>query len=120
MFNQDSLYRWHEKREKDIKFQNEEYEWQKAQLGEEAFYDDGKNNMITGFEANDEWKKRLMDAIQKQQDKKDKFSRRRMHVEDEDVLHVNERNKHFNKKMDRHYGDHVLEIRQNLERGTAL
>ena len=37
-----------------------------------------------------------------------------------DVTSINDRNKHFNKKIGRHFDQHTAEIRQNLERGTAL
>lgn len=37
-----------------------------------------------------------------------------------DVSYINKRNKHFNEKINRNYDKHTAEIRQNLERGTAL
>lgn len=33
---------------------------------------------------------------------------------------INDRNKIYNKKLDRHFGDYVKEVRSNMERGTAL
>ena len=48
------------------------------------------------------------------------FSRRRAAYEGEDVTSINERNKHFNKKLKRAFDKYTVEIRQNLERGTAL
>ena len=119
VFNQDSLYRAHEKREKQIKFQATEYKAQKETLGDSEFFG-SSGAMVTGHVASDEAKDRLVDAFAKQKAKKDAYSRRRMHVDEEDIVHINDRNAHFNKKMERHYGDHVAEIKQNLERGTAL
>jgi pre-mRNA-splicing factor SYF2 len=49
-----------------------------------------------------------------------KFSRRRQEFDQEDVTYINERNKVFNKKIKRAYDKYTVEIRQNLERGTAL
>ena len=40
--------------------------------------------------------------------------------DDEDVNHINQRNKKFNQKINRTYDKATAEIRQNLERGTAL
>uniref|UniRef100_A0A7S3L9D9 peptidylprolyl isomerase n=1 Tax=Amphora coffeiformis TaxID=265554 RepID=A0A7S3L9D9_9STRA len=40
--------------------------------------------------------------------------------DDEDVNHINQRNKRFNQKINRTYDKATAEIRQNLERGTAL
>jgi len=37
-----------------------------------------------------------------------------------DIDYINDRNKHFNKKIKRAYDKYTVEIRQNLERGTAL
>ena len=40
--------------------------------------------------------------------------------EEEDVNYINERNRGFNKKLERAYDKYTVETRQNLERGTAL
>ena len=52
--------------------------------------------------------------------KREKYSRRRMHNDDADIDYINERNMKFNKKLERFYGEHTAEIKQNLERGTAV
>jgi hypothetical protein len=51
--------------------------------------------------------------------KKSKFSRRRTHIKEEDVYHINERNRIYNKKLQRNFGEYVKDIKSNLERGTA-
>ena len=43
-----------------------------------------------------------------------------MFVQDKDVDYINERNKVFNEKLDRNYGNYAAEIKGNIERGTAL
>ena len=53
-------------------------------------------------------------------EKRDKYSRRRRFDEEEDVSYINERNMKFNKKLERFYGQYTAEIKQNLERGTAV
>eukprot|EP00392_Amoebophrya_sp_AT5.2_P014830 g14994.t1 len=120
VFNQDSLYRAQEKRNAEIKFDREAYEKQKMELGEDVFFNEQAQYLVSGFKETPENKQKFLDALKKQDDKKNSFSRRRVHVDDQDFQHINERNKVFNQKMDRFYGDHTLEIRQNLERGTAL
>lgn len=50
---------------------------------------------------------------------KEDFSRRRAH-RDRDVDFINDRNAHFNKKIERAFGSYTQEIKANLERGTAL
>ena len=52
--------------------------------------------------------------------RKEAFSRRRSEHSAADIDYINDRNKHFNKKIKRAYDKYTVEIRQNLERGTAL
>lgn len=54
------------------------------------------------------------------QEKRAKSSKRRTEYESADIDYINERNKNFNKKIKRVYDKYTTEIRQNLERGTAL
>lgn len=54
-------------------------------------------------------------------EKRNQYSRKR--VDDgsgTDVTSINERNRVFNKKLDRNYSKFSNEIKGNLERGTAL
>ena len=53
-------------------------------------------------------------------EKRSKFSRRRTHDEEADIDYINDRNAKFNKKLERFYGQYTTEIKQNLERGTAV
>lgn len=48
------------------------------------------------------------------------YSRRRAHRDSKDVDSINDRNAHFNKKIDRAFGKYTAETKANLERGTAL
>ncbi len=48
------------------------------------------------------------------------FSRRRPVNPDADVTHINERNREFNQRVARAFDKYTYEVRQNLERGTAL
>ena len=48
------------------------------------------------------------------------YSRRRRHDPDADIDYINERNMNFNKKLERFYGTYTKEIKDNLERGTAV
>merc|ERR1711972_505559 len=73
-----------------------------------------------GFQATEEAKDRLQAAMEGIVDNKKKFSRRRTYVEDEEATYVSERNRHFNKKLERSFNAYTQEVRQNLERGTAL
>eukprot|EP00439_Symbiodinium_sp_Y106_P073962 s3710_g14.t1 len=118
VFNQDSLLRAHEKRLKQVQFYPEAYEKQKKAIEEEG--EEGLKFAGFGFKPTEEAKRRLGDAMGKILEKKKEFSRRRAYNDEEDRTYVNERNRFFNKKLDRFFGDYTEETRQNLERGTAL
>jgi len=117
VFNQDSLYRAHDKRLKTMEFDEKAYQEQR-----ESIESEGTASMVAGFghQPTDEQKARLQEAMDKMTLKKKDFSRRRQHIAEEDATFVNERNRHFNKKLERSFGQYTEEIRQNLERGTAL
>lgn len=104
---------------KGIKPDMEYYERQKNKLGD-AFYG-GRNTILHGLHQDSkEGVDRMVDDLEKQISKREKYGRRRMHNDDADIDYINERNMNFNKKLERFYGEHTTEIKQNLERGTAV
>ncbi|EKX73067.1 peptidylprolyl isomerase, putative [Theileria equi strain WA] len=116
VFNQDALYRAHKKRLRDTSFNSAAYEYQKATLGD-AFY----KPTLVQFEASEAAKDAVVRNVEKQYKKRDAFSRRRMYDDEaQDISYINERNRVYNKKLERSFGAYTLEIKQNLERGTAL
>jgi len=58
--------------------------------------------------------------VEAQKAKREKFSRRRRHNPDSDIDYINERNMKFNQKCERFYGAYTQDIKDNLERGTAV
>eukprot|EP00927_Polykrikos_kofoidii_P042790 TRINITY_DN36842_c0_g1_i4.p1 TRINITY_DN36842_c0_g1~~TRINITY_DN36842_c0_g1_i4.p1 ORF type:complete len:446 (-),score=109.81 TRINITY_DN36842_c0_g1_i4:173-1510(-) len=117
VFNQESLMRAHDKRLKDIEFDEKAYKEQAEEIGKTG---DVFSATGFGFSATEAAKDRLVAAMDRTAEKKKNFSRRRTFNPEEDCNFVNERNRVFNKKMERYFGDHTMETRQNLERGTAL
>lgn len=96
------------------------YAAQRERFGEAAFYG-GAHTIQQGLhkdtpQAIDGMVKDLQAQIQKRKS----FSRRRTHNDDADIDYINEKNARFNKKLERFYGEHTAEIKQNLERGTAI
>lgn len=63
---------------------------------------------------------RLAQLVGLQQKKRDSLHKPSIEKEGEDVSYINQRNAHFNRKMNRAYDKHTKEVRDNLERGTAL
>jgi len=104
----------------NMKVDNSNYEEEKEKMGEEAFYA-GKDTLIHGLHKDKpENIDRMVQDLEKQIDKREKYSRRRMHNDEADIDYINERNMRFNKKLERFYGQYTSEIKQNLERGTAI
>ena len=63
---------------------------------------------------------KMAQDVEAQIAKREKYSRRRMHDDDADIDYINERNKKFNKKLERFYNEYTKDIKDNLERGTAV
>ena len=66
--------------------------------------------------------RRLADEMYRRAAKSDAARKKRSAVEFDatDISGINKRNKRFNEKIGRNFDAHTAEIRQNLERGTAL
>ena len=63
---------------------------------------------------------RMVRELDERGAKRKEFSRRRKYHEDKDIDSINDRNEHFNRKIERAFGKYTVEIKNNLERGTAL
>lgn len=63
---------------------------------------------------------RMVNELNRQQESRLKYSRRRAAHDATTVDHISDKNEHFNKKLKRTFDKYTVEIRQNLERGTAL
>eukprot|EP00698_Gefionella_okellyi_P015672 TRINITY_DN4437_c0_g1_i1.p1 TRINITY_DN4437_c0_g1~~TRINITY_DN4437_c0_g1_i1.p1 ORF type:complete len:242 (-),score=60.36 TRINITY_DN4437_c0_g1_i1:146-835(-) len=121
VFNQDTLFKAHAKRVKQTAADMEAYEEQKKKLGDELFYNAKESatyGTISAVRADkiDE----MAHELKERADKKKLFSRRRMHDDTGEVTSINHRNAVFNKKVARSYDAYTKELRDNVERGTAL
>ncbi|CAE7679827.1 syf2 [Symbiodinium microadriaticum] len=63
---------------------------------------------------------RLVGELEGQEEQRKKYSRRRTSNDGATVDYINDKNEVFNKKIKRSFDKYTVEIRQNLERGTAL
>ena len=63
---------------------------------------------------------RLTKDIEDREEARKNFSKRRMNFEASDVDYINDKNAIYNKKLKRAFDKYTVEIRQNLERGTAV
>jgi len=104
---------------RSLKPDMESYEGMKEVMGED-FYPTS-NTLIQGSHyPSKEAMDRLVQDQGKQEEKRMQFHRRRMHDPDAPIDFINERNRKFNAKVERYFGTYTEEIKQNLERGTAV
>jgi pre-mRNA-splicing factor SYF2 len=117
----ESAYRAFKKRTTRVEFDSELYEKQKANLGGD-FYDVSglPLNALRDHKDTSTQLSGLKDELQDNMDRKSEFSRRRKYSEDGVVDYINERNRKFSQKIARAYDPYTAQIRENLERGTAL
>mmetsp|Transcript_6140 Transcript_6140/g.8935 ORF Transcript_6140/g.8935 Transcript_6140/m.8935 type:complete len:507 (-) Transcript_6140:21-1541(-) len=96
----------------------------KIHISEEEYYQNGGETKATLARAEQnerEGARRLASELKRRADKADARKRKKGNEFDAlDVSYINQRNKRFNEKINRNYDKHTAEIRQNLERGTAL
>ena len=98
----------------------EDYNRRKEEMGEEMFYA-GLNTLLPGqVKDTKEGIDRMVNDLVERKAKKKDFSRRRFYNEAKDVDYINESNARHNQKLEKFYGKYTAEIKQNLERGTAV
>jgi len=96
-------------------------EYQKAKESQSDFYRDAHNlNYGKAPKIPQKNVDRMVDELDKSIAKRDTFRRRRTYYEDADIDYINERNRVFNQKISRAFDKYTSEIKQNLERGTAI
>ncbi|KAJ4776871.1 Pre-mRNA-splicing factor syf2 [Rhynchospora pubera] len=119
VFNQKTLYNAYKKRTKNIEVDMEAYN--KAKEADPEFYREASSLQYGKVgKVQEENIDRMVKELQDTDAKRKAFSRRRKFHEEKDIDSINDRNEHFNKKIERAFGKYTLEIKNNLERGTAL
>jgi hypothetical protein len=117
---EEAHYRSFKKKRNKVDFDKSIYEKQKNELGED-FYDP-LNLPVSGLQPKDSALRvlALRDELEDTEQRRSEFSRRRAYSEEGDVNFINEQNRKFSQKVGRAYDPFTVEIRENLERGTAL
>ncbi|PIA30994.1 hypothetical protein AQUCO_05300074v1 [Aquilegia coerulea] len=119
VFNQRALYNAYKKRTKNIECDIEEYN--KMKEADPEFYRDASSLQYgKAPKVSEDKVDKMVKELLNRDEKRKAFSRRRKFHEEKDIDSINDRNEHFNKKIERAFGKYTLEIKNNLERGTAL
>ncbi|XP_012554971.1 pre-mRNA-splicing factor SYF2 [Hydra vulgaris] len=115
-----SQLRQYDRLTKQMKPNLETYQQTKKKMGDSIF--PGAHNLMYGGKnrPSEEAIDRMVGDLEQQIAKRSKYHRRRQHHEDADVDYINEKNMKFNQKAERYYGQYTREIKDNLERGTAI
>jgi len=96
-------------------------EYQKQKETEIDFYRDANS---LSYAADDKITKanvdRMATELEDNIEKRRKFSRHRSNQDVGDMTCINNRNKHYNRKLARAFDPYTIDLKQNLERGTAL
>ncbi|CAA2978508.1 pre-mRNA-splicing factor syf2-like [Olea europaea var. sylvestris] len=119
VFNQRTLYNAYKKRTKNIEVDLDEYG--KMKESDPEFYREASSLQYgKAPKISEEKIEKMVKELKDKEEKARSFSRRRKYREEKDIDSINDRNEHFNKKIERAFGKYTLEIKNNLERGTAL
>eukprot|EP01114_Cavostelium_apophysatum_P009135 TRINITY_DN2220_c0_g1_i2.p1 TRINITY_DN2220_c0_g1~~TRINITY_DN2220_c0_g1_i2.p1 ORF type:complete len:262 (-),score=76.27 TRINITY_DN2220_c0_g1_i2:26-811(-) len=121
LFNVDAQYNAFERRVRDVKFDAEDYNKKKEEMGEDFFKDN--NDLTYGIAPKTSADKvdAMADELNKAIERRSQHSRKRKGGgEMASVDYINSRNQTFNQKIARAFDPYTTEIKQNLERGTAL
>ncbi|KAI0231923.1 Pre-mRNA-splicing factor syf2 [Lamellibrachia satsuma] len=114
-----ATHRQYQRLTKQLKPDMAGYDQQKEKMGE-VFYPTVDTLGVTEYKDDKGAIDNMVEDLEKQIEKRAKYSRRRYFDEDADIDYINDRNMKFNKKLERFYGQYTTEIKQNLERGTAI
>ncbi|CAB3402558.1 unnamed protein product [Caenorhabditis bovis] len=63
---------------------------------------------------------KLVNDVKGQVKRREQFHRRRLYDPDAPIDYINEKNKKFNQKLEKYYGKYTEDIKDDLERGTAI
>jgi len=93
---------------------------EEQRLAAENLYRDANTLIYGDNKPSEDAIDRMVTKINRDVDKKSRFSRKRPSKDDGDITYINEHNRVFNKKIARYYDKYTAEIRASFERGTAL
>ncbi|KAF8624661.1 hypothetical protein AX17_006992 [Amanita inopinata Kibby_2008] len=93
---------------------------EQQRLASENLYRDANTLVYGDNKPSEDAIDRVVGKMNRDIDKKGKFSRRRLNEDEGDITYINEHNRVFNKKIARYYDKYTAEIRASFERGTAL
>ncbi|KAF1761592.1 hypothetical protein GCK72_009848 [Caenorhabditis remanei] len=98
----------------------ESYKKMKECVGGEQFYPTADTLIHGNHYPTSSAMDRLVKDVHGQVKRREQYHRRRLYDPDAPIDYINEKNKKFNKKLDKYYGKYTEDIKDDLERGTAI
>ena len=86
----------------------------------EMLYRDANSFVYADHKPSEEQVDKLIHKMNMDADKRNKFSRKRKNEGHQDVTYINEKNRQFNKKLERYFNKYTQSMRDSFERGTAV
>uniref|UniRef100_A0A914EJC3 Pre-mRNA-splicing factor SYF2 n=1 Tax=Acrobeloides nanus TaxID=290746 RepID=A0A914EJC3_9BILA len=112
--------RQYERLTNNLKPNLESYEKMKEVVGDAQFYPSADTLIQGAHYPTETAMDKLAANVKEQMKTRDKYHRRRMFDPESEVNYINERNRKFNQKVERFYGKYTEDIKEDLERGTAI
>uniref|UniRef100_A0A7I4XV78 Pre-mRNA-splicing factor SYF2 n=1 Tax=Haemonchus contortus TaxID=6289 RepID=A0A7I4XV78_HAECO len=117
---EDMTLRQHTRLTTNLKPDGESYKKMREIVGEDQFYPTA-NTLIHGshYPTSAAMEKLAQDVVG-QSKRREQFHRRRLFDPDAPIDYINDKNMRFNKKLEKFYGQYTEDIKEDLERGTAV
>ncbi|KAE9415757.1 hypothetical protein Angca_004477 [Angiostrongylus cantonensis] len=117
---EDMTLRQHSRLTTAIKPNSESYKKMRDIVGEDQFYPTA-NTLIHGAHyPTSAAMEKLAEDVKGQAKRREQFHRRRLFDPDAPIDYINDKNMRFNKKLEKFYGQYTEDIKEDLERGTAV
>ncbi|GMR32354.1 hypothetical protein PMAYCL1PPCAC_02549 [Pristionchus mayeri] len=89
-------------------------------VGEEQFYPSADTLIQGSHYPTSSALDRMSEAANGMAKSREQYHRRRMFDPDAPIDYINEKNRKFNQKLDKYYGKYTEDLRDDIERGTAI
>uniref|UniRef100_A0AC35UGE1 Pre-mRNA-splicing factor SYF2 n=1 Tax=Rhabditophanes sp. KR3021 TaxID=114890 RepID=A0AC35UGE1_9BILA len=103
-----------------IKPNFESYNKMKEVIGDSNFYPTADTITNGTYYPSALGMQKLVETVDQQEKKRREYHRRRIFDPDATVDYINEKNRKFNEKLEKYYGEYTRETKESIERGTAL
>ncbi|KJH53364.1 SYF2 splicing factor [Dictyocaulus viviparus] len=117
---EDMTLRQHSRLTTAIKPNSESYRKMRDIVGDDQFYPTADTLIHGAHYPTSSAMEKLVQDVKGQTKRREQFHRRRLFDPDAPIDYINDKNMRFNKKLEKFYGQYTEDIKEDLERGTAI